>query len=256
MSGMRVFGKLLTTLWAYRRIIALITLVELKKRHAGSALGPLWIVLYPALLLSMYLFVYMAVFKVRVTGIDSSFEYALFVFSGIIPYLGFSEVLNGSSMLLAQNRHLISNVIVPAETLPVRLVCMALVSQGVSLALYMGLLLWAWLWVAPMLGLEFFFLAGLAWFFFRSGRTAQGFGAAYGHTHPVSALCLARGLHAGDGAGKPAFRALAQPRPLPDGYLPRPAVLWPSAFAGDAAHLCSTLPGCVLPGRNVVQKNR
>lgn len=168
----RTLIRLLATLWGYKKIILLTTFIELKKRHAGSVLGPLWILLYPALLLSMYLFIYLAVFKVKVTGIASSFEYTLFVLSGIIPYLGFSEVLNGSSALLAQNRHLITNVITPAEVLPVRLVCIALVSQCASLLIYMIMLLLAgmkpcaaWLWALPMLGLEFLFLSGLAFIF-------------------------------------------------------------------------------------------
>jgi lipopolysaccharide transport system permease protein len=166
------FYKVLKTLWLNKRIVLLTTFIELKKRHAGSILGIAWIAIYPALLLSMYLFVYIAVFKVKVTGINSSFEYSLFVLAGIIPYMGFSEVLNGSVLLLSQNRHLITNVIIPMEVLPVRLVCIALVSQAVSLVIIMVMLLLVggkltiyWLWVPVMLGLEFLFLAGLAYIF-------------------------------------------------------------------------------------------
>lgn len=169
---MKAFVALLKTLRLNKRIIFLTTFIELKKRHAGSILGPTWIFIYPALLLSMYLFVYLAVFKVKVTGISSPFEYALFVLAGIIPYLGFSEVLNGSVLLLSQNRHLITNVIVPMEIIPVRQVCIALVSQCMSLAILMIMLLLSggqaslfWLWVPVMLTLEFLFLAGLAFIF-------------------------------------------------------------------------------------------
>ncbi|EPR37139.1 ABC-2 type transporter [Desulfovibrio sp. X2] len=169
---MRTFINLLKVLFDNRRIIALTTLIELKKRHAGSVLGPAWIIVYPALLLVMYLFIYLAVFKVKVTGIHSPFEYSLFVLAGIIPYLGFSEALNGSVLLISQNRHLIANVILPMEVLPVRLICIALVSQCMGLIILMtmlclggGMVSWAWLWIPPMLVLEFFFLAGLAYIF-------------------------------------------------------------------------------------------
>jgi len=168
---MNTFYRVLKTLWLNRRIVFLTTFIELKKRHAGSILGMAWIVLYPALLLSMYMFIYLAVFKVRVSGITSPFEYSFFVLAGIIPYLGFAEVLNGSVLLLSQNRHLITNVIVPVEILPVRLVCIALVSQAVSLIILMTMLLINgkftiyWLWLPIMLGLQFLFLAGLAYIF-------------------------------------------------------------------------------------------
>ena len=168
---MDTFYKVLKTLWLNKRIVFLTTFIELRKRHAGSILGVAWVAVYPALLLSMYLFVYMAVFKVKVTGIDSPFEYSLFVLAGIVPYLGFAEALNGSVLLLSQNRHLIANVIVPVEILPVRLVCIALVSQTVSLSILMILLLINgkltiyWLWLPVMLGLQFLFLTGLAYIF-------------------------------------------------------------------------------------------
>lgn len=169
---MNTFKNFVKTLYANKRIIMLTTFIEMKKRYAGSVLGAAWIFIYPALLLSMYLFIYQAVFKVKVTGIDSSFEYSLFVLSGIVPYLGLSEVFNSSTSVMAQNRHLITNVIVPMEIIPMRQVCMALVSQCASLCILMVLMIIAggkvsifWLYVPVMLFMEFLFLAGLAYIF-------------------------------------------------------------------------------------------
>lgn len=167
---MNTFKNLTQILLKNKRIILLTTLIEMRKRYAGSILGAAWIFLFPALLLGMYMFIYQAVFKVKVTGIGSSFEYALFVLSGIIPYLGFSEVANSSASVMAQNRHLITNVIVPMEIIPVRQVCMALVSQCASLCILMLLLLFAggklsiyWAFVPAMIVLEFLFLVGMAY---------------------------------------------------------------------------------------------
>lgn len=164
--------EVIKTLWGNKRILFLTTLIELKKRYAGSVLGMGWIVFYPALLLGMYMFIYQAVFKVKVTGIDSAFEYSLFVLSGIIPYLGFAEVLNSSVLSLSQNRHLISNVIVPMELIPVRVVCGGMATQCIGLLILMGMVLFAgnkvsvyWLYLPVMLVVEFFFLAGLAFIF-------------------------------------------------------------------------------------------
>ena len=169
---MNSLKHLVFILWNKKKILFLTTLIEHKKRYAGSVLGMSWILLYPAILLSMYMFIYQAVFKVKVTGIGSSFEYSLFVLSGIIPYLGFAEVLNGSVLSLSQNRHLISNVTVPMEVIPARIVCSGLVTQCIGLLILMGLLLFAggkvsayWAFVPLMLIIEFFFLSGLAFLF-------------------------------------------------------------------------------------------
>ena len=164
--------NLVCTLWNKKKILFLTTIIELKKRYAGSVLGMGWILFYPAILLGMYMFIYQVVFRVKVTGIDSPFEYSLFVLSGIIPYLGFAEVLNSSVLALSQNRHLISNVTVPMEVIPVRIVCGALVTQCIGLLILMSMLLFVgnkisiyWAFLPLMLLIQFFFLAGLAFIF-------------------------------------------------------------------------------------------
>ena len=66
LSSRDMFG----IIFRYRRLLASITRVELAKRHAGSILGMVWVILQPALLLSVYLFVYMVVFQIPVPGIQ------------------------------------------------------------------------------------------------------------------------------------------------------------------------------------------
>jgi len=156
-------------LWSNRKIIALTTIVEMKKRYAGSTLGSLWLAFYPMLLLSMYLFIYLAVFKVKVSGIGTSFEYSLFVLAGIVPYLGFAEAVNNATVALSANRHLISNVLIPMEIIPVRMVGVALLTQCISLAILaflmicIGKLSLAWLFLPVALLMEIFFLIGLGY---------------------------------------------------------------------------------------------
>ena len=55
----------LRTMIHHRNVLVATTVFELKKRYAGSAFGLFWVILYPALLLGVYIFVYMVVFKVR-----------------------------------------------------------------------------------------------------------------------------------------------------------------------------------------------
>ena len=83
---------MLATFVSYRRILAAITQVELAKKYSGSMFGRIWIVLYPILLLSIYLFVYMAVFQMRFSG-SGRLDYVLYVFAALIPYIGFMEAV-------------------------------------------------------------------------------------------------------------------------------------------------------------------
>ena len=76
-------------------LLVAITRVELNEEVAGSVLGP--VVADPAagLLLSVYLFVYLVVFKVRFPGF-SQIDYVLYVFCGLVPFLGDIEATNAS----------------------------------------------------------------------------------------------------------------------------------------------------------------
>ena len=58
-------GGRLQALWAYRGFVLGMVARDFRGRYLGSVLGASWIVLQPALLLSVYLFVYLVVFKMK-----------------------------------------------------------------------------------------------------------------------------------------------------------------------------------------------
>src|SRR5262245_10833734 len=74
------------------RILWALTLIECRRQYAGSLLGVIWYPLYSALLLGSYCFVYLVVFRVRYRDL-STYDFVLFVFAALIPYLGFSEAV-------------------------------------------------------------------------------------------------------------------------------------------------------------------
>lgn len=125
--------------WDNRRVLVAVTGVELEKRYAGSALGRAWLLLHPLILLSIYLFVYSVVFRMQLPGY-SGLDYALFVFCGLIPYIGLSEALGAGCVCLKQNMHLVKNVMLPIELVPIRSVIASLATQMVGLVLLLALL--------------------------------------------------------------------------------------------------------------------
>jgi ABC-type polysaccharide/polyol phosphate export systems, permease component len=124
--------NMLATFVSYRRILAAITQVELAKKYSGSMFGRIWIVLYPILLLSIYLFVYMAVFQMRFSG-SGRLDYVLYVFAALIPYIGFMEAVTSGCVAIKQNMHLVKNVMLPIELIPARYVLVAMTGQLVGM---------------------------------------------------------------------------------------------------------------------------
>jgi lipopolysaccharide transport system permease protein len=161
----RSAGRVLSMMWAYRQVLSAVTRVELAKRYSGSAFGKAWLVINPLLLLSIYLFVYLVVFKMRFPGL-SEFDYTLYVFAGLVPYIGMSEALNSGAVSLRQNMHLVKNVMLPVDLIPVRTVLVALTGQVVSILIVALLVLgdenmsWRFLLLPVVIALQVLFLLG------------------------------------------------------------------------------------------------
>src|SRR5467141_3590678 len=130
----------LQLLLRYRRILYATTLVEIRSRYIGTAFGLSWAILYPFLFLGLYASVYALILQVRLEQ-HTPFEYVLLIFSGLIPFIGFSEVLSGSANSVVSNKHLIKNTMFPIELVPVRSVIASSLSMTVGLV---GLLLALW----------------------------------------------------------------------------------------------------------------
>lgn len=152
----------------YRKILWSISINEIKQKYAGSLLGGMWIVLYPLLFLSAYFLVYIAVFKIRLEGI-STFDYVLIIFSGLIPWFGFSESIGTGIHSVTSNSSLIKNTLFPIELIPVKVVISSMISQLVGLLILLSALaikgqLGLYLLLLPfVLILQMMFTAGLSW---------------------------------------------------------------------------------------------
>jgi lipopolysaccharide transport system permease protein len=140
-------------LFRFRGLLATLTARELKARYRGSVLGFLWSLANPLLLLATYTFVFSVIFDPRIKGID---PYALFVVSGLFPWIWLaSSTLEGSMSLIA-NAGLIRKAVFPAEVLPM----VAVLSNGVHLLLAIPILA-AGLATGRLLGYPVGGLAGL-----------------------------------------------------------------------------------------------
>lgn len=121
--------------WKLRRVLYASSKVELKKRYAGSLIGPAWTVLYPLLFLSVYLFLWLVVLRVRFPGSTSGLDFVVFVFGGLVPYLFAVESVTASAVSIRQNIHLVKGVIIPVELIPTRAVLVALAGHVVGVML-------------------------------------------------------------------------------------------------------------------------
>jgi lipopolysaccharide transport system permease protein len=162
-------SALVSNQWRFKRVLYASTKAELRKRYAGTLLGSLWPVLYPLLFLGAYLFVGTVVGGVRYPG-TGRFDYVLFLFGGLVPFLYFMDTLTTSGAVIKQNIQLVKSVILPVDLIITRTVFVGLVGHLVGLALLVALgaangsLTWR-VWLLPIVvAIQLVWLVGIAWF--------------------------------------------------------------------------------------------
>jgi lipopolysaccharide transport system permease protein len=88
-------------------------------RYRGSLLGLTWSFLTPLLMLGVYSFVFVGVFRASWPGSPkgSGLEFALQVFAGLLVFNLFSEVASKAPNLIVEQPNLVKKVIFPIELL-------------------------------------------------------------------------------------------------------------------------------------------
>ncbi len=105
------------TLVKHRYLIRQLVKRELTTKFRRSSLGFLWIVLSPLLLLGGYTLVFGVLMKARWGGAGTSGEFALVLFSGLIFYNFFGEVMAKSPTLIYGNQPYVKKMVFPLEVL-------------------------------------------------------------------------------------------------------------------------------------------
>jgi lipopolysaccharide transport system permease protein len=98
-------------------------------RYRGSALGLVWAVLTPAVMIAVFTFLFAGVFGARFTEGGTPWDYALYLFCGLLPWTAFSDTLQQAAGVVVAHANLVKRVVFPLEALPVAQALAALAAQ-------------------------------------------------------------------------------------------------------------------------------
>jgi len=155
-------------LLSHGNLLLRITWSDLRTKYAGSLLGITWVVIAPAILLSLYAAVYLVIFRVRVPGLGD-WGYVLYIFAGLVPYLMTAEALSGGVGSVILNRGVLNSTVFPIDLAPVKAV---LGAQGTMLVGMLGTAIgvvavgrgsWAILLLPLVWALQVMALIGVTW---------------------------------------------------------------------------------------------
>ncbi|HXI13615.1 MAG TPA: ABC transporter permease [Thermoanaerobaculia bacterium] len=112
---------------------------DFRSRFAGSALGLTWAILQPLSLVTLYWFVF--TFMIPSGRGLTPDEYPLFLISGLLPWIGFSEGITRSATSLTDNSQMVRKLTFRSEILVIVPNVSAILFQLIGIALFMLFLL-------------------------------------------------------------------------------------------------------------------
>ncbi|WP_202634504.1 ABC transporter permease [Rugosibacter aromaticivorans] len=149
-------------LYGSRNVLSQLVSQQLILRYRRTALGYLWTLINPLLMMSVMALVFATLFKADLK------TFAVFLFAGMIPWNFFSSVVTQSGTSFINNEGLIKKIYLPKAIFPLSIAFALLIDSGLSfLALFViiltigGSLSWAVLFIPVAFLLLFFFALGI-----------------------------------------------------------------------------------------------
>src|SRR5262245_47363315 len=151
----------LRELWAYRELLFVLIMRDIKVRYKQTVLGAAWAILQPFMTMVVF-----AIFFGHLANMPSDgYPYPVFVYSALVPWTFFANAIVGSSNSLIASAHLVSKVYFPRLIIPLSAVGVGLVDFAVAGSILLAMMLFygvGWsanLLMAPVLLLAIAFTA-------------------------------------------------------------------------------------------------
>ncbi len=124
------------TLIAYRELLWMWTLREIKVRYKQSLLGGAWAILQPLSLMLIFSVIFTFFVKVPTEGI----AYPLFSYSALLPWSLLAGSVSFAVPSLTQNFNLVTKVYFPREILPIAIVAASCLDFLLGLVVFVGMM--------------------------------------------------------------------------------------------------------------------
>ncbi len=147
----------LSDLWAYRELVFFLTWRDIKVRYKQAALGVLWAVLQPVMIMVVFTVIFGKLAGLKPdAGIPAEW-YPVFSLAALLPWQLFQAALQRSSVSLVGNANLLTKVYFPRLIIPFSAVAAGLVDFFISLGVLFVMMVlygvpftWNLLWLLPL----------------------------------------------------------------------------------------------------------
>ncbi len=133
----------MSTFYKRRWLIKHLAQAQMSSRYKGSYLGLVWGFLSPLIMVVLLTVVFSEMLGMRfraVTG-DSSLNFGLYLYCGLLPFLAYSEALTQGVNIIRRNSGLVQGVVFPVEILPLTTVIASLIQNVLGVGALMLVLM-------------------------------------------------------------------------------------------------------------------
>lgn len=112
---------------------------DLSSRYTGSFMGFFWAVIHPLAMVITYTFIFSYIFNARLGPEAGTTSFTLWLLCGMLPWIFFSESVQGANNVLIANTSLITKTVFPSELLPLSVILSNLVNQAIIFSIILAL---------------------------------------------------------------------------------------------------------------------
>ena len=125
----------------YRELLFSLTWRDIRVRYKQSLLGIGWAILLPLSLMLVFTFVFTRAIDAR-SVLHVNMPYALYAYSGLVPWMFFSMSLGNCVNSLVANRNLVTKVYFPREVFPLSCIASSFVDFCIAMSVLGGLMIY------------------------------------------------------------------------------------------------------------------
>ncbi|NEV61106.1 ABC transporter permease [Thiorhodococcus minor] len=105
-------------------------------RYSGSVLGVLWALIHPLVMIFIFTVIFTNIMGARLPGVAGDYGYAVYLVSGLLPWMAFANTVTRGSTVFLDRRNIIGKIPIALAYLPVYIVISEAVTFLISMTIF------------------------------------------------------------------------------------------------------------------------
>jgi ABC-2 type transport system permease protein len=120
----------------YNFLLRELVVRDLKVRYSGSFFGFVWAFVHPLWQLMIYSVVFSGILRTPLVG-EGTRSFSVFLFSGILMWMGFSEGLQRGTVAVVEGAQLVKKLSFPSQILVIAAALSAILHSGIAIGVFL-----------------------------------------------------------------------------------------------------------------------